>query len=302
MNPAQMYFRGLRIALSNWGLVWVCYGGTVILVGLSILSLVPVWLLWVSGTLQGGGLQLWAGVGFLFCLWLSLLLYGWFYLEGGLRGIVIRANRAAPPEEKTSLSLSPDDSFRVFRVGAFWEESKRNGWRVAVIASVYAGIGCLALLPLFVPLLLMQREAEGGAPGQSFFLFLGLFVLLTIPIALLLVALSLHYQTAVTLAIQREVGWREGWREATRQIKSRPLEFFGIFGMQILFGMALAAVVFVIQLPLDVLLMKPGLWMQAIVIRGALMLLQMIPQAILTVAAMGAYAVFCEPLERSPLE
>ena len=137
MNPIQIYLRGLRIALSNWGLVWVCSGGTVLLLALAALGFVPIGMLWASETLQGGGWTLWAEVGLLLCLWLSLLIYGWFYLEGGLRGVVTRAHRSGPKEESSRFRLHPDSAFRVFTPGAFWEESKRNGLRVTAISMSY---------------------------------------------------------------------------------------------------------------------------------------------------------------------
>lgn len=300
MNPIQMYLRGLRIALSNWGLVWLCYGGTLLLTGLAGLSFLPLGILWVSGALLSGGWPLWVGVGLLVCAWLSVLLYGWFYLEGGLRGLVARAHRAGLPEEASRLTARPERAFRVLAIREFWKASKQNGGRVTTVATVYAGLGCVALLPLFAPLLWMMHLANAGTPGTPFFLLLALVLLMMAAVAFLLLALSLHYQTAVTLAIQRQWGWRESWRGATACIKARPLEFFGVFGMQLLFGMALGMVAFVVQLPFDLLLMNPGGWKALLGIRAVLLLLQMVPQSLLTVAAMGAYAAFCEPAASEP--
>lgn len=301
MNPIQMFLRGYKVAISNLAMAWV-YLGTILLLFALMMGPLVLGLVFVGVTASNWqpslaqNWMLWAGVAVVFCAWVSLLLVGWFYVEGGLRGLVAKAHRSAPEDYALKPSIGRSQAFHVFSMDAFWEQCQAHGWRVTVLASVYAGVACLFLLPCFVPLLVGVLSLEGGEPGPLFWVMMGLFGLLFALAMLAVVLLSLHYQVAVTHAVLESAPWRESMRAATRLLKAKPLEFLAVFGLCLGAGMALAVVFMVISFPLAILSVIPGLILVVLPIRIILMLCQWFVQGILQTTMIGAYTAYCAPL------
>jgi len=301
MNPIHLFVRGYKTAVSNLGLAWI-YLGTIFL--LALLMVIPLVLILVA---VGGGVisrepnwTLWIGLALVLCGWLTLLIVGYFYVEGGVRGIVARAHRAAPADFALQPKLGASAAFKVFTFAAFTEEVKRHGWRVTVIASLYGLVGSLLLLPCMVPLLIALPELASGEPGTTVWVMFGLFFLLFILTLIVLMALALHYQVAVTLAVLKETGWRESVKDATRLIKAKPLELLAIFGLSIAAGMCVGIVFALVSFPLAMLSVIPGVVLVVLPFRFLLMAVQWFVQGILQTTLIGAYTGYCEALPSQP--
>jgi len=301
MNPIHLFVRGYKTAVSNLGLAWV-YVGTILI--LAVLMVVPLVLILVG---VGGGVltrepnwTLWIGLALVLCGWLTLLIVGYFYVEGGIRGIVARAHRAAPADFALQPRLGVSDAFKAFTFAAFTEEVKRHGWRVTVIASLYGLVGSLLLIPCMVPLLIALPDLIADEVGTQVWVMFGLFFLLLILAVVALLALALHYQVAVTIAVLKEAGWRESVKEATRLIKAKPLELLAVFGLSIAAGMCVGMVFAMVSFPLAMLSVLPGVVLVVLPLRLILMAVQWFVQGILQTTLIGAYTGYCEALPAPP--
>ncbi len=306
MNPIQMFTRGFKTGVSNLGMVWL-YLGVLVAMGLLMVAPIVVFLMIMGfGAVSspGGALEsladhwaLYAG-GTLFMLaWLTIVFLGYFYFEAGLRGLVARAHRQAPEDD---FSLRPRfgsaEGFRVFRFDAWLEEARCHGWRVTVLATVYAAVATLALAVVLIPAVYGFLQFMNGDRGTVVWVCAALTILLFLLFVLAGIAISLHYQCAVTWAVLNRSGWREAVRAATALIRARPLEFLALFGLSLAGGMVLAAAFTLLSMPLVVLSVIPGLALLLLPVRLLLTLCQYWFQGLLQVTVMGAYTAYCAPL------
>ncbi len=310
MNPIQMFIRGYKIAVSNLGTAWLYLGAIFLLIVLIAAPAGIAAVLFAMGAASGpeallgkllGNWPFFSGVTLLLCAWLSIVMLGFFYFEAGLRGVVAQAHRQAPPGE---LALKPklgaSSSYRVFSLALWWREAKRHGWRVTLLAVLYSAILLAALLVVLVPLGFAVNGFAGGSPSPAAWIGLGLFVLFLAVFVLAAMALSLHYQVAVTWAVLNESRTMEAVRAATKLIRAKPLELLAIFGLTMLAAFVVAGVFMMVSLPLAMFSILPGVVFVLLPVRFIVALAQWWVQGVMQITVFGAYTAYCLPLEATP--
>jgi hypothetical protein len=310
MNPIQMFIRGYKIGVSNLGAAWLYLGAIFLLI---VLVAAPVFvvavLLAVSAASGPEALlekalvnwPLYAGLAILLCAWWSIVMMGYFYFEAGLRGVVAQAHRQAPPGD---LALKPklgaSASYRVFTFSLWWNEAKRHGWRVTLLATLYSTVMLVGLLIVIVPLLFALAGLASGSRGAGVWIGIGTFALLMAVFILAAIAAGLHYQVAVTWAVLYESRTMEAVRAATKLIKAKPLELLAILGLTMATSMVVVGVFMMVSLPLSLFSMLPPVALALLPIRFVLSLVQWWVQGVMQIAFFGAYTAYCLPLAAEP--
>jgi hypothetical protein len=177
--------RGIANVRGNLELVGVAAGGTILLAGVVLLSLIP-WLglgeaelagLFRVATGQGQpadlyslARQTWAIVsnlwGFLLALSIGLtvasIVYSWYY--GGILGVLYAGDAQAPPGPRRAPEL-----FRTWSPRFFAGEASRLLWRVLGFYSLWlaVGLGAMALLVGAMALAMAVGGTAGGVAGLA---------------------------------------------------------------------------------------------------------------------------------------
>lgn len=310
MNPIQMFIRGYKIGVSNLGAAWLYLGAIFMLIVLVAAPIFVAAVLLAVGAASGPeallekvlvNWPLYAGLAILLCAWWSIVMMGYFYFEAGLRGVVAHAHRQAPPGD---LALKPklgaSATYRVFTFSLWWNEAKRHGWRVTLLATLYSTVMLVGLLIVIVPLLFAVPGLASGSRGAGVWIGIGTFALLMAAFLLAAIAAGLHYQVAVTWAVLNESRTMDSVRAATKLIKAKPLELLAILGLTMATSMVVVGVFMMASLPLMMFSMFPPAALALLPIRFVLSLVQWWVQGVMQIAFFGAYTAYCLPLAAEP--
>ena len=315
VNPIHACVRGVKVSASNPGLVVLGWAAGL---ATALLLLVPLAALAMGAivVLRGGGLQEAQGTGRVLeaarivldhwplvlgllmggTLWAGLVLVGYLYVQAGLWGCAVRAHRQGPPGDMAlKPRLGASSAFEVFTFRVLREEIRAHGGRVAAVATAYSLAG-MALVLLFAAwaAACVWLASKGPVPlalGTAG-IIIGLGGLL-----LLFLAGSYHYRFAVICAIERSCGWRAAVGAANGVFRASPLEALAVAGFILAARYALSAVVLLLSVPLLLLSFVPLIGVVFLLPRLFLSVAQGLASSAIGVAAAGAIAAACEPVD-----
>jgi hypothetical protein len=315
MDPGRALVRGLKIGTSNPELAVISFGaslatGVALVVpaaaalaglGVVVAARIPpdatgeeVFLYAATFLLDHWGVTLSAYAAAV--LWAGLILFLYLYAQAGVVGCVARSHRGAPPGDralKPAFGASP--AFKAFSARAYWDEVRSQGWRVTLVATAYSLVALLPLLAYGAWLYGCFRIATYGEArlGPA----IAGAVLGLAPTMLVLWGLAVHYRFAVVCAVLRRCGWREAVTAANAVFGARPLAALVVVGAAIAARYLLGAVALLLGLPFLALSLLPAVGLLFLVPRVIVSLVQGLLSAGITVAALGATAEVCEPVE-----
>jgi hypothetical protein len=232
------------------------------------------------------------GVVLLLALWVTALFLGFFYVQGGILGICVRAHRAAPSDDfalKPRLGYSP--AMRSFGWREYLEEMKAQGWRVTLVATLYsvAGTALLLLLGLSGYLCasrILRDLSSWQGPTAAFLASLAVFLLLS-------VLLGLHYRYGLACSILGSTTAWEGFRRANRVIGREPLKVLALFGLALGVNVLMGFISVLVSIPLLVLSFIPILGILFMLIRTLASLAQGFAAQVLWVAYATSVISLC---------
>lgn len=315
MDPGHAIARGVKICASNPGLAvlsWAVSLATTLalVVPLAVAIALVVVALAAKIPPDATGEEIFLGVLTVFfdhwgaalaayaaaVLWIGLVLFLYLYAQAGVLGCVVRCHRKGPAGDRALRpALGATPAFKVFTGALWWEEVKAQGWRVTLVATAYS-------IAALVPVLLYSlwgyacfRLALGGEMKTA--LGVAGAILGLVPTLAILWVLGVHYRFGVTVAVLRGCGWREAVSGANGVFRTRTLAALAVvaatIGARYVVGMA----GLLLSLPFLVLSVLPVAGLLFVLPRIIIGLLQGFVGAGINVAALGATAAVCEPIE-----